>query len=150
MPKNLLKENKKKASVRRKLHKEKDDIQFQTINELDHPDLYPESRKFSKERIKSKEKLRNTTNNTPIINDESKLLKTVRPPKSPSVHNYLLPCQMKKKGKILKKEKLIHNFHFNLQKTLTKNSSKGALVAKSQSGLEMQLDLLKKIHLRKE
>lgn len=101
--------------------------------------------------------------------EESKNLKMMKPPKSPSLNSYALPCQMPLKNKTIMKEKPIEILQNGSKKSLNRNSSKtGKIVMQkslssknivyakiaqgknSQSTLEMQLDLLQKIQNRKE
>jgi len=111
--------------------------------------FYSETAKISKEIMKSKPIHKNNKNKHPL-NQESKNMKTMRPPKSPLVHNYLLPCQMPKKRKGFRKEKLGENISLGINKSLNRNQLRSSLTRNSQSSLEMQLDLLKKIQKRKE
>jgi hypothetical protein len=86
--------------------------------------------------------------------EESKNIKMMRPPKSPSLHHYAMPCQMPRqmpqKSKTIKKEKLIENLHSETQKSQNRSNSKTGKSRISQTTLEMQLDLLRKIKSRKE
>ena len=75
-------------------------------------------------------------------------MKTMRPPKSPTINNYVLPCQIPVKG-VISKEISFGNLPLSVSRSLNRNNSSSS-TRKSQSTLEMQLDLLKKIQIRKK
>lgn len=72
-------------------------------------------------------------------------LKTMRPPKSPSINNHLLPCQMPiKQSMTIRKELSVENLCKNKSKSKINKPKNG------QSHLELQLDLIRKIQSKRK
>jgi hypothetical protein len=156
--------------IRRKHYdsSETDGIQFQTLTDINKQEFTHHSLKFSKEMSKSSALLHDSKSKS-FLHDESKSLKMMKPPKSPSLDSYTLPCQMPVKNKTLMKEKSMEIFQNGSKKSLNRNSSKTRKIImqksssskdiiytkiaqgkSSQSTIELQLDLLRKIQNRKE
>lgn len=71
-------------------HTEELDLQYQTITEINQSEFAKDLMKINKEISRSSAALK-INKAKGIENEESKNLKTMKPPKSPSINNYALP-----------------------------------------------------------
>ncbi|CAI2385024.1 unnamed protein product [Moneuplotes crassus] len=150
VPPHSIKEGKNKRKItssKRKSIKNKKEFQFQTFNESKYPNLFRESGNFSNGTFQSKENRKMFSNTA--VSEESNFLKNVRPPKSPTINNFLLSTQSDLNEEVYQNSETTRTLNLDLQKSLRRDSSKDSWLARSQSGLEIQQDLLERIHQRK-